>query len=176
MGCHEFIPGQQTILMGMKQYQDAQEQLLPNRRPKARVVDPEWLRKFLSNPALSTTDTNRNGVRPDLKVRMPTSSFSYNELRKLVRSSRTCRQQLLPYIPEQVLMYFKRSDGAETCSRGRRLTPPKRHATGDPRTTRSQPLPTSPAKERLKLDWLERWITDCRPSSGPRRHSGWSSS
>src|SRR5580693_8951000 len=63
MGCHQFIPGQRTILMGMKQYQDIQEQLPPKLLTEGARVDPEWLRKFLSNPALSTTDTNRNGVR-----------------------------------------------------------------------------------------------------------------
>ena len=72
MGCHQFIPGQQTVLMGLKQYQDAQDQLPPKLLTEGARVDPEWLRKFLSNPALSTTDTNRDGVRPYLKVRMPT--------------------------------------------------------------------------------------------------------
>ena len=71
--------------MGLQQYQDNQEQLPPKLLTEGARVDPEWLRKFLSNPALSTTDTNRNGVRPYLKVRMPTFSFSDNELRKLVR-------------------------------------------------------------------------------------------
>src|SRR5258707_7111871 len=64
MGCHQFIPGQQTILMGLQTYQDNQEQLPPKLLTEGARVDPEWLRKFLSNPALSTTDTNRNGVRP----------------------------------------------------------------------------------------------------------------
>jgi len=56
MGCHQFIPGQRTILMGLKQYQDVQEQLPPKLLTEGARVDPEWLRKFLSNPALSTTD------------------------------------------------------------------------------------------------------------------------
>ena len=87
MGCHQFIPGQQTVLMGMKKYQDPdwKDQLPPKLLTEGARVDPEWLRRFLSNPSLSTTDTNRNGVRPYLKVRMPTFSFSDNELRKLVR-------------------------------------------------------------------------------------------
>ncbi len=100
MGCHQFIPGQRTILMGLPQYQDNQEQLPPKLLTEGARVDPEWLRKFLSNPALSTTDTNRNGVRPYLKVRMPTFSFSDNELRKLVRFFQALSQQPLPYIPE----------------------------------------------------------------------------
>ena len=79
--------------MGMKHYQDAQEQLPPKLLTEGARVDPEWLRNFLSNPALSTTDTNRNGVRPYLQVRMPTFSFSDNELRKLVRFFQALSQQ-----------------------------------------------------------------------------------
>ena len=82
--------------MGMKHYQDPQEQLPPKLLTEGARVDPEWLRRFLSNPALSETDTNRNGVRPYLKVHMPTFSLSENELRKLVRSSRRSRSSPCP--------------------------------------------------------------------------------
>src|SRR5205085_9144908 len=99
---HQFIPGQKTILMGLPRYQDAQEQLPPKLLTEGARVDPEWLRRFLSNPALNTNDTNRNGVRPYLAVRMPTFSFSDNELRKLVRFFQAMSQQPIPYIPEQV--------------------------------------------------------------------------
>jgi len=102
MGCHQFIPGQKTILMGLPQYRENQEQLPPKLLTEGARVDPEWLRRFLTNPALSDTDTNRNGVRPYLKVRMPTFSFSDNELRKLVRFFQALSQQPMPYIPEQV--------------------------------------------------------------------------
>ena len=47
-------------------------------------VNPEWLKRFLANPSLSTTDTNRDGVRSYLQVRMPTFSFSDDEIRSLV--------------------------------------------------------------------------------------------
>ena len=162
MGCHQFIPGQQTILMGMKQYQDAQEQLPPKLLTEGARVDPEWLRKFLSNPALSATDTNRNGVRPYLKVRMPTFSFSDNELRKLVRFFEALSQQPLPYIPEQVpTLTSKESDMARSLFSSTAAPCLKCHATGDPAHDK---IATAPnfllAKERLKPDWVERWITD----------------
>src|SRR5207249_9453016 len=51
MGCHQFIPGQKTILMGLSRYQEAQEQLPPKLLTEGARVDPEWLRRFLSNPA-----------------------------------------------------------------------------------------------------------------------------
>jgi cytochrome c2 len=162
MGCHQFIPGQRTILMGLKQYQEAQEQLPPKLLTEGARVDPEWLRKFLSNPALNTTDTNRNGVRPYLKVRMPTFSFSDNELRKLVRFFEALSQQPLPYIPEEVpTLTAKESGMARSLFSSTAAPCLKCHATGDQAHDR---IATAPnfllAKERLKPDWVERWITD----------------
>jgi cytochrome c551/c552 len=162
MGCHQFIPGQRTILMGLKQYQDVQEQLPPKLLTEGARVDPEWLRKFLSNPALSTTDTNRNGVRPYLKVRMPTFSFSDNELRKLVRFFEALSQQPLPYIPEEApTLTAKETDMARSLFSSTAAPCLKCHATGDPSHDK---IATAPnfllAKERLKPDWVERWITD----------------
>jgi cytochrome c2 len=162
MGCHQIIPGQKTILMGLKQYQDVQEQLPPKLLTEGARVDPEWLRKFLSNPSLSTTDTNRNGVRPYLKVRMPTFSFSDNELRKLVRFFEALSQQPLPYIPEEVpTLTAKEADMARSLFSSTAAPCLKCHATGDPSHDK---IATAPnfllAKERLKPDWVERWITD----------------
>jgi cytochrome c len=162
VGCHQFIPGKKTILMGLRQYQDAQEQLPPKLLTEGARVDPEWLRKFLSNPALSTTDTNRNGVRPYLKVRMPTFSFSDNELRKLVRFFQALSQQPMPYIPEQVpVLTAKETDMARSLFSSTAAPCLKCHATGDPGHDK---IATAPnfllAKERLKPDWVVRWITD----------------
>jgi cytochrome c551/c552 len=162
MGCHQFIPGQRTILMGLKQYQDVQEQLPPKLLTEGARVDPEWLQKFLMNPALSTSDTNRNGVRPYLKVRMPTFSFSDNELRKLVRFFQALSQQPLPYIPERVpVLSAKETDMARSLFSSPAAPCLKCHATGDPNHDK---IATAPnfllAKERLKPDWVVRWITD----------------
>jgi len=162
MGCHQFIPGQTTNLMKMQRYQDAQEQLPPKLLTEGARVDPEWLRRFLSNPSLSTTDTNRNGVRPYLQVRMPTFSFSDNELRKLVRFFQALSQQPMPYIPEQVpTLTAKESDMARSLFSSTAAPCLKCHATGD---VQHDKIATAPnfllAKERLKPDWVERWIID----------------
>ena len=162
MGCHQFIPGQRTILMGLQRYQDAQEQLPPKLLTEGARVDPEWLRRFLSNPALNTSDTNRNGVRPYLAVRMPTFSFSDNELRKLVRFFQALSQQPMPYIPEQVpTLTAKETDMARSLFSSTAAPCLKCHATGDPQHDK---IATAPnfllAKERLKPDWVVRWITD----------------
>ena len=162
VGCHQFTPGQKTALMSLPRYRDAQEQLPPKLLTEGARVDPEWLRKFLSNPALSTTDTNRNGVRPYLKVRMPTFSFSDNELRKLVRFFQALSQQPMPYIPEQVpVLTANETDMARSLFSSTAAPCLKCHATGDPSHDK---IATAPnfllAKERLKPDWVERWITD----------------
>ena len=162
MGCHQFIPGQRTILMGLPQYQDVQEQLPPKLLTEGARVDPEWLRRFLSNPSLSTSDTNRNGVRPYLKVRMPTFSFSENELRKLVRFFEALSQQPLPYIPEQVpTLTAKENDMARSLFSSTAAPCLKCHATGDAQHDQHATAPNFLlAKERLKPDWAERWIID----------------
>jgi Cytochrome c len=162
MGCHQFIPGQKTVLMGLSRYQEAQEQLPPKLLTEGARVDPEWLRRFLSNPSLSIADTNRNGVRPYLAVRMPTFSFSDNELRKLVRFFQALSQQPMPYIPEQVpTLTAKETDMARSLFSSAAAPCLKCHATGDPQHDKSATAPNFLlAKERLKPDWVERWITD----------------
>jgi cytochrome c551/c552 len=162
MGCHQFIPGQRTILMGLPQYQDVQEQLPPKLLTEGARVDPEWLRRFLSNPSLSTGDTNRNGVRPYLKVRMPTFSFSENELRKLVRFFEALSQQPLPYIPEQVpTLTAKENEMARSLFSSTGAPCLRCHATGDAQHDQHATAPNFLlAKERLKPDWAERWIID----------------
>src|SRR5438876_7851134 len=164
MGCHQFIPGQSTTLMGMTRYQDPdwKEQLPPKLLTEGARVDPEWLRRFLSNPSLSESDTNRNGVRSYLKVRMPTFSFSENELRKLVRFFQALSQQPMPYIPERVpTLTAKENDMARSLFSSTAAPCLKCHATGDPQHDK---IATAPnfllAKERLKPDWVERWIVD----------------
>src|SRR5258707_6439578 len=72
MGCHQLIPGQKTSLMALPRYQEAQEQLPPKLLTEGARVDPQWLFRFLANPSLSDTDTNRNRLPPSLQVRSPT--------------------------------------------------------------------------------------------------------
>ncbi len=162
MGCHQFIPGQKTVLMGLKQYQDTPEALPPKLLTEGARVDPEWLRRFLSNPALNTTDTNRNGVRPYLQVRMPTFSFSDHELRVLVRFFQALSQQPMPYVPEQVpVLTAKENDMARSLFSSKAAPCLKCHATGDPAHDKTATAPNFLlAKERLKPDWVQRWVLD----------------
>lgn len=162
MGCHQFMPEQRTILMGMARYKDVQEQLPPKLLTEGARVDPEWLLRFLENPSLSSTDTNRNGVRPYLAVRMPTFSFSDNELRKLVRFFQALSQQPMPYIPEQVpTLTAKETDMARSLFSSTAAPCLKCHATGDPAHDKNATAPNFLlARQRLKPGWVESWILD----------------
>jgi cytochrome c551/c552 len=162
VGCHQFTPGQGTALMSVKRYQDAQELLPPKLLTEGARVDPEWLVRFLKNPALSETDTNRNGVRSYLQVHMPTFSFSENELGKLVRFFEALSRQPFPYIPEQApVLTAKETDMARSLFSSPAAPCLKCHATGDPAHDRTATAPNFlQAKGRLKPDWVERWIID----------------
>ena len=162
MGCHQLIPGQKTALMSVKRYQDAQEQLPPKLLTEGARVNPEWLLHFLANPALNDKDTNRNGVRSYLQVRMPTFSFSENELGKLVRFFEALSRQPFPYIPEEVpVLTAKETEMARSLFSSAAAPCLKCHATGDPVHDRVATAPNFlQANGRLKPDWMERWMID----------------
>src|SRR2546427_4031637 len=164
MGCHQLIPGQRTSLMSMARYQgpDGQETLPPKLLTEGARVDPEWLLRFLKNPALNDKDNNRNGVRSYLQVRMPTFSFSENELGKLVRFFQALSRQPFPYIPEEIpVLTTKETEMARSLFSSTAAPCLKCHATGDPAHDRTATAPNFlQAKGRLKPDWVERWIID----------------
>jgi cytochrome c551/c552 len=162
MGCHQFIPGQKTMLMGQQRYIDNPEYLPPKLLTEGSRVDPEWLLHFLRNPSLSDTDNNRNGVRSYLQVRMPTFSFSENELGKLVRFFQALSRQPFPYIPDQVpTLTAKETDMARSLFSSTAAPCLKCHATGDPVHDKTATAPNFLlAKTRLKPDWVERWLID----------------
>ncbi|HXG32211.1 MAG TPA: hypothetical protein VNJ11_02515 [Bryobacteraceae bacterium] len=164
MGCHQLMVGQKTVFDTLPRYQepDWKEQKPPSLIGEGARVNPEWLMKFLANPAMSTTDTNRNGVRPYLRARMPTFYFSDGEIQKLVRFFEALSSQAQPYIPPRLETLTDRerlmarqlftSEGAPCLSC---------HATGDPAHDRRATAPNFLlAKERLKPGWTLRWILD----------------
>lgn len=162
LGCHQILPGQQTALMSMPQYRDHPEQLPPTLVMEGAKVNPEWLAKYLKNPALSDTDIHRNGVRQYLKMRMPTFSFSDNEIRILVRFFQALSHQPAIDVPEPAPVLTAK----ETETARKLLGSPDApcltcHANGDPARDK---LATAPdfllARGRLNPRWLERWIVD----------------
>ena len=164
MGCHRVHVGQTTTLEGMAKYQDPdwKDQRPPTLIGEGARVNPEWLMRFLNNPALSETDTNRDGVRQYLKARMPTFSFSDGEIRKLVRFFEALSSQAQPFIAEKLepLSETERtmarnlftSEGAPCL---------KCHMTGDAKHDSRATAPNfTVAKERLKPGWTKRWMLD----------------
>ena len=162
VGCHQFTPGQKTALTSIKRYQDAQELLPPKLLTEGARVDPEWLMRFLRNPSLTDADNNRNGVRSYLQVRMPTFSFSDNELGKLVRFFQALSRQPLPYIQEAAPpLTAKETEMARSLFSSTAAPCLKCHATGDLAHDRTATAPNFlMAKQRLKSDWMERWLID----------------
>ena len=164
MGCHQFTVGQDSALMGIPRYQTPEwkDQLPPKLLTEGARVNPDWLLKFLSNPALSDTDTDRNGVRPYLKVRMPTFYFSPGEVRKLVRFFQAMSSQPLPYIPRRLEPLTNQELALARALFTSRAAPClKCHATGVPSHDRFATAPNFLlARERLKPGWTKRWILD----------------
>jgi len=164
MGCHSIVPGQTTVFSTLKRYQDPEwrDQRPPSLVGEGARVNPDWLMRFLANPAMNQADTNRNGVRSYLKVRMPTFFFSDGEMRKLVRFFTALSAQATPYIPPKLEPLTARerlmarqlfaSEGAPCLSC---------HATGDPAHDRTATAPNFLlAAERLKPGWTRRWMLD----------------
>jgi len=164
MGCHQFMVEQDSRLMGLPRYQTAEgkDQLPPKLLTEGARANPDWLLRFLSNPAMDTKDTDRNGVRPYLKVRMPTFYFSPIEVRQLVRFFQALSGQPMPYIaPKLEPLSNQEIAMARALFTSKAAPCLKCHATGDPAHDKFATAPNFLlAHERLKPGWARRWMLD----------------
>jgi mono/diheme cytochrome c family protein len=164
MGCHPVQVGQRSVLSTLPRYQDPdwKEQLPPTLIQEGARVNPEWLTHFLANPAISEKDTNRNGVRRYLKARMPTFSFSPNEIQTLVRFFGAQAGQPSPYVAEQLEPLTEQERGLARALFSSKGAPClKCHLVGDERHDRFATAPSFLiANERLKPGWTSRWMLD----------------
>jgi cytochrome c2 len=163
IGCHQIGIGQRSVLMGLPQFQAENKQNLPPvLTSEGARVSPDWLKAFLANPALSTTDVNRNGVRSYLQVRMPTFFLSDDEIRTLVSFFQAMSSQPQPYIPQKIEpITTAEKEMARDLFTSTAAPCLKCHATGDPGHDKSAIAPNFLfAKERLQPGWTERWITN----------------
>ena len=164
MGCHRVHVGQTTIFDTLPRYQDPdwKDQKPPTLIGEGARVNPEWLMRFLNNPSLSDTDTNRDGVRQYLHARMPTFSFSNGEIRKLVRFFEALSAQREPFITQKLdpLTDQERTMARQLfSSEGAPCL--KCHMDGDPKHDVKATAPNfTVAKERLQPGWTRRWILD----------------
>lgn len=163
-GCHEIYPGQNSLLSTLSRYQDpdSKEQLPPSLVQEGARVNPEWLTRFLANPALHNTDTARNGVRTYLKARMPTFSFSPNEIRIWVRFFEAMMGQPNPYIPPNLEPVDDRERRmARELFSSKEAPCLKCHLIGEPDHDRAATaMNFLVAKDRLKPAWTARWMLD----------------
>ncbi|MFN2512884.1 MAG: c-type cytochrome, partial [Pyrinomonadaceae bacterium] len=104
---------------------------------------------------------DQNGVRVYLKARMPTFSFSPNELQTLVRFFMAMSGQQEPYIKEplQPLTEQEKLVARQMFTSGTPCL--KCHITGDPTHDAQAIAPNFLLSgERLKRDWTFRWLLD----------------
>ncbi|PYT25565.1 MAG: hypothetical protein DMG57_24660 [Acidobacteria bacterium] len=162
MGCHQVHVGQTTVFMTLPRYQDPdwKDQRPPSLIGEGARVNPAWLMRFLANPALSETDTNRDGVRQYLKARMPTFYFSASEIQKLVRFFAASSSQSMPYIdPKMEAISDQERTMARQLFSSEGAPCLKCHATGDAKHDQRATAPNFLlSKERLKPGWTERWM------------------
>ena len=164
-GCHQIRPGNVSSFMTIPRYVDDPdwaEQLPPQLYTEGARVQPDWLTQFLRNPALSDSDTNRNGVRQYLHARMPTFYFSDRQLSKLTKFFMARDSQPVPYMPEEMepLSQAERAIGRQlfTSDAAPCL---KCHMTGIPSQDVDATAPNFLiAAERLKPNWTYRWLLE----------------
>jgi cytochrome c551/c552 len=163
IGCHQIDVGQKSVLQTLPFYQgENKANLPPVLTTEGARVNPEWLRQFLANPSLSTTDTNRNGVRQYLQVRMPTFYLSDEEIRTLVLFFKAMSSQPEQFIPPKVAPL---TDTERAMARSLFTSPAapclKCHMTGSPEHDKNASAPNFLlAHDRLQPAWVSRWITD----------------
>ncbi|MGH9776131.1 MAG: hypothetical protein ACRD50_14425 [Candidatus Acidiferrales bacterium] len=163
IGCHQIDIGQKSVMMGLPFYQgDAKANLPPVLTSEGARVNPEWLKRFLANPSLSTTDTNRNGVRSYLQVRMPTFYLSNDEIRKIVLFFEALSDQPEPYIAPKIAPLTAAEEGmARSIFTSPAAPCLKCHMTGNAAHDKNASAPNFLlAPDRLRPAWTARWITD----------------
>ncbi len=165
IGCHQIRPGNVSSFMSIPRYTDDPdwaEQLPPQLYTQGARVQPDWLTRFLSNPALSDTDIHRNGVRQYLHARMPTFYFSDRQRAKLTKFFMARDSQPVPHMPEPMepLTQTERQIGRQLFT-SEAAPCLKCHMTGVPAQDADATAPNFLiAAERLKPNWTYRWLLE----------------
>jgi cytochrome c2 len=162
MGCHQVVPGQVPDIAKLPQYQgDKGGNLPPTLVGVGARLNPEWLAKFLRNPALNDHDLERNGVRTYLAVRMPTFNLWDEEIGTLVRFFAAMADQTMPYFPPH---YPALTTAEHDVARKAFLDMDclNCHASAEQTTFDASVIAPNfvQARDRLKPSWMERWLVD----------------
>jgi mono/diheme cytochrome c family protein len=162
MGCHQVLPGQVPDIAKLPQYQGENAGKLPPSLVGAGArLNPEWLAKFLRNPAMSTHQLQQNGVRSYLAIRMPTFNLWDEEIGILVRFFEAMSDQTSPYFPPAMP---ELTEDERTMARENFLGMDCLNCHASANSTEFDPSIIAPsfvhAKDRLKPTWTKRWLWD----------------
>jgi cytochrome c2 len=164
VGCHAVAPDQEPKLWHLPAYagEDAWKRP-PSLVGEGARVNPDWLARFLANPALSHEQPHQNGVRTYLEVRMPSFHLSPNEIGKLVRFFRAMAGQPASHVPGEHLPLagaeLQMARDAFESNQCLKCHPTEGGAAGAELGGAIAPNLLL-AKERLNPRWTERFIVD----------------
>ncbi len=162
MGCHQILPGQVPAVARLPQYKGENAGKLPPSLVGAGArLNPEWLAKFLRNPAMSSQHLHQNGVRSYLAMRMPTFDLWDEEIGILVRFFEALSDQTSPYFPPEMP---ELTEDERMMARENFLGMDCLNCHASANSTEFDPSVIAPSfvhtKERLKPTWTKRWLWD----------------
>jgi cytochrome c551/c552 len=152
----EKTPAEQAVIDKAAQAANSTNASTPGSQPAAVATASPTGGHLKPQPGL-----DRNGVRPYLKFRMPTFTFSPNELQTLVRFFMAMSGQQEPYIKEplQPLTEQEKLVARQMFTSGTPCL--KCHITGEPTHDAKAIAPNFLlAGSRLKPEWTFRWLLD----------------
>ncbi|NOX60232.1 MAG: cytochrome c [Planctomycetes bacterium] len=160
VGCHQIIPGQVPAIANLVKYGGENEAKLPPSLVGVGArLNPEWLAKFLRNPAMSDGTMHRNGVRTYLDIRMPTFNLWDEEIGILVRFFEAMSDQTSPYFPPHLAELTEKE---RTMARENFLGMDclNCHASADAAAFDASVIAPSfiHTESRLKPTWTKRWL------------------
>jgi mono/diheme cytochrome c family protein len=164
-GCHQIRPG------AVPPFHEVLAHVTPSDAPEYEKLPPPylvgtgfrsrpiWLAGFLHDPSLGGGLENPKAVRPYLSVRMPTYTFTENEVGKLVRFFDAMSKQPLVYrAPEVPPLDATANAAAEVIFNDQGSCLQCHVVDGKAFTTETKAPNLTWAGQRLKPEWMTRWI------------------
>lgn len=164
-GCHQIRPGQ------VPPFHEVLAHVTPSDAPEYEKLPPPylvgsgfrtrpiWLASFLEDPSLGGGIAQPKAVRPFLAVRMPTFSFTENEVGKLVRYFDALSKQPVIYrAPELAPLDATAQAAADVIFNDQGSCLQCHVVDGKAFTTETKAPNLTWAGRRLKPEWMTRWI------------------
>ena len=163
-GCHTVVPGQVPDFQKLPWWAPDEKKdrvFPPTLVGEGFRVRPDWMPHFLNDPSLGGGTARPRSLRRHLDVRMPTYSFTEDEVSKLVQFFEGEAGQPAVYqVPQVPKLTAAERKGAEAIWAPTGMNCLQCHLTNDKETpdaeTKAPHL--GYAKSRLKPEWMYRWI------------------